>query len=423
LDRTANTAQELSIVNKICELLVAMPVFPAALLRAEEIESTVSKIKVMVEHGVLRDELRKKVLALFTADVLTFGAVGALAELQKVNQQWFLAKFLGQNRIRKRMHQLLQPGKSFIKTEMESMLKNIIQLQEEEKAVRDAEAFAAPLLSSMWNGGNADWAQVSEASDWLLQLDKLIAMFCKDGSEMLEMRNRFSEILAIGRDYFLEKNAMALQRFIDLKLQIDRNEDALSQLLVLDLPRLKEKSGSEIWFAFMGKKLEGWEMSLENLRDWCTWMRVRSKAIEAGLMAVIQPYEAGKLQSSEVVAAFERGIYKTGAELIIAQDERLNSFSSKLFEETIKKFTDANNRFEALTQKEIFARLAAKVPQIVQSAAQSSESGILQRAIRSNGRGVSIRKLFEQIPNLLNRLCPCMLMSPISVAQYLDAYK
>ena len=35
-------------------------------------------------------------------------------------------------------------------------------------------------------------------------------------------------------------------------------------------------------------------------------------------------------------------------------------------------------------------------------------------------RSMSIRRLFEQIPNLLPRLCPCMLMSPISAAQYLD---
>ncbi|MBR4881327.1 MAG: DUF3320 domain-containing protein, partial [Clostridia bacterium] len=33
---------------------------------------------------------------------------------------------------------------------------------------------------------------------------------------------------------------------------------------------------------------------------------------------------------------------------------------------------------------------------------------------------ISLRKMFEQIPNLLPRLCPCMLMSPISAAQYLD---
>ena len=45
----------------------------------------------------------------------------------------------------------------------------------------------------------------------------------------------------------------------------------------------------------------------------------------------------------------------------------------------------------------------------------------MRRAISSNGRGISIRSLFEQIPNVLKKLCPCMLMSPISVAQYLSA--
>lgn len=34
---------------------------------------------------------------------------------------------------------------------------------------------------------------------------------------------------------------------------------------------------------------------------------------------------------------------------------------------------------------------------------------------------MSIRTLFEQIPHVLTRLCPCMLMSPISAAQYLKA--
>ncbi len=33
---------------------------------------------------------------------------------------------------------------------------------------------------------------------------------------------------------------------------------------------------------------------------------------------------------------------------------------------------------------------------------------------------MSLRKLFDQIPVLLRKLCPCMLMSPISVAQYID---
>ena len=46
--------------------------------------------------------------------------------------------------------------------------------------------------------------------------------------------------------------------------------------------------------------------------------------------------------------------------------------------------------------------------------------GILKKAIKNNGRMMPLRKLFDEIPTLLRKLCPCMLMSPISVAQYID---
>src|SRR4051812_46766877 len=42
------------------------------------------------------------------------------------------------------------------------------------------------------------------------------------------------------------------------------------------------------------------------------------------------------------------------------------------------------------------------------------------KLIKALRGGMSIRKLFDSISNLLPRLTPCMLMSPISVAQYFD---
>ena len=64
--------------------------------------------------------------------------------------------------------------------------------------------------------------------------------------------------------------------------------------------------------------------------------------------------------------------------------------------------------------------MATNRPSISQDAIQRSEEGILQKNIRNNARGISIRKLFDQIPTLLSRMCPCMLMSPLSVAQFID---
>lgn len=59
------------------------------------------------------------------------------------------------------------------------------------------------------------------------------------------------------------------------------------------------------------------------------------------------------------------------------------------------------------------------LPALRKEVSQSSDVGFLQKCIRNGCRGVSIRKLFETIPDLISRICPAMLMSPLSVSQYL----
>ncbi|WP_332914532.1 DEAD/DEAH box helicase [Algoriphagus boritolerans] len=100
----------------------------------------------------------------------------------------------------------------------------------------------------------------------------------------------------------------------------------------------------------------------------------------------------------------------------------LGVFSGQAFESRISEFRKLNSQFAKLTREILFTKLAESIPDFSREGASSSETGILQKAIRNNGRGLSIRQLFVQIPNLLPRIS-CMLMSPISVAQYLDIHK
>lgn len=50
----------------------------------------------------------------------------------------------------------------------------------------------------------------------------------------------------------------------------------------------------------------------------------------------------------------------------------------------------------------------------------NSEIGYLKKAVGNGGRGISLRELFDKAPNALRKVAPCMLMSPISVAQYIS---
>ena len=126
------------------------------------------------------------------------------------------------------------------------------------------------------------------------------------------------------------------------------------------------------------------------------------------------------MKHDNVAPAYKKAMYKGLAIEAIEADDALNLFSGNDFNGKITQFQKIDQELTELSKSEIYCRLAAKVPNFTTASVGSSETGILQRAIRSGGRGLSIRKLFEQIPNLLPKLCPCMLMSPISVAQYLD---
>ena len=86
------------------------------------------------------------------------------------------------------------------------------------------------------------------------------------------------------------------------------------------------------------------------------------------------------------------------------------------FERRIREFRRADERLMELTVSEIQARLAARIPNLTRSISNNSEPG-LRREMQKKRRHIPIRTLFQRIPNLLPLLKPCLLMSPMSVAQ------
>ena len=156
------------------------------------------------------------------------------------------------------------------------------------------------------------------------------------------------------------------------------------------------------------------------MKDWYRWLNVSRRFEACGLESVFTAYTERNLPTERMMNIYLKGFYRSFTEYAIGTEQVLQFFSGELFNDSILRFRELNEQYQELIKKELYAKLASNIPSFVYAAAQSSEVGILQKCIRSNGRGVPIRKLFDSIPNLLPRMCPCMLMSPMSVAQYID---
>ena len=155
------------------------------------------------------------------------------------------------------------------------------------------------------------------------------------------------------------------------------------------------------------------------LRSKITFNRVSGKCMNYKITGLIRAYEEGRIDGNLLVPAFRKEYAKTLITLIIDSSDTFRDFSASLFEEKISRLNALGNEFEKLTRQEIYLRIAKTLPNLTKDANAKSALGILQHAIKSGGRGVSIRTLFSKIGNIMLKLCPCVLMSPLSCAQYL----
>ncbi|MCQ2147252.1 MAG: DUF3320 domain-containing protein, partial [Bacteroidales bacterium] len=170
----------------------------------------------------------------------------------------------------------------------------------------------------------------------------------------------------------------------------------------------------------MKDNIERWITGLDGLKNWSLWCTKAKPVKKKGLGLFIDKIADLTVTPKEASDLFKKSVYKSLATEGINNSPSLRMFNSVLFEEVIEKYRKLTAEFTEITRHELFHRLASNVPYQMNEVVGSSEIGILKRNISSGGRGTSIRKLMDQIPTLLPKLCPCMLMSPISVAQYIS---
>lgn len=161
---------------------------------------------------------------------------------------------------------------------------------------------------------------------------------------------------------------------------------------------------------------------LDEIDDWIRYNYYKDQGLQLGLSWFIALLESEKIDKNKLSIDLESILHLNYFIRSLDQSSTLNSFDATVYEAQISQYKTLHQEFTALVRDQLILELSNKIPNLSQEAVQSSEIGILQRAIRSRGRGLSIRHLFDQIPNLLPRLKPCMLMSPISVAQYFDVH-
>lgn len=408
------TRKDFDIITAIIRKILDIPELTPELLTTPLLNETLEEYRKVTEHGRKRDEIKAEIENGFTKEVLKINAGPMLAEWNRVSAQWFLPRYFGQRKIKKAIRPYaLQPVKP---ETVQPLLHQVIRYQEE---LDFTDRYTAKLPSLFGRfGRDEEWDIIDQIIHEVSSLHSLLLSYSKEVAKTSRIKQNLALQLTEGIRTFRDIHSHSLNELYQLVDTLTATEQRLSTTLGITVETLYTNSAD--WIGIALQQAGTWKENLDKLKDWYQWLQSYNKLNELGIGFIAEEYKEKNIPTDLLTSSFRKSFYQAVIHYIIAKEPTLELFNGKIFNDIIAKYKQVSANFEDITKKELFARLASNIPSFTHEAIQSSEVGILQKNIRNNARGISIRKLFDQIPTLLSRMCPCMLMSPISVAQYID---
>jgi len=393
LDEQASR-EKLEQAVAVVRLLVAAPPVSKELLLAESWREAESRCAQWVEKGRQRQDAWAALDEEFTPALLELD----LDRLLEQYRRWATVVILGwimlwapRKRLRKAARKALGAARK-----MASSLEKAIEVRQLDSYFEEQKPALERTLGWFWEGRATDWTRVETA-----------VAFVRD------YRHAVSEW---GRPEWLqrplaEETGTREKSFLAAWDELGNQVQRLEQLLQLD----------DWWtdFGALREWLKARQGRTAELRDWALYRQTRAE-VDPSLEPVLAAHWDGKVTAPQLVTSFERSFLESWLEQAHAEDPVLSRFQGHRHHRRVEEFRERDAGLLALSRQQAFAQLAARVPDPDRDHGANSEAAILRKELKKQRRHKSPRRLFVEIKNLLPRLKPCIMMSPLSVAQYLD---
>jgi very-short-patch-repair endonuclease len=176
---------------------------------------------------------------------------------------------------------------------------------------------------------------------------------------------------------------------------------------------------------FLGRlsgQMDELEQSRNLFRDWSSWCAVRARAIAQGLEPLVSDLESGAVLPSDARAAFRLAYARWWLPLAIDDSRELRRFRRFQHENAIADFRDVDDLVRAHASQKVVSSLIHGLP-AADAVPRKSELGLLRHQMALQRPSASIREMIGAMPESFSQLAPCLLMSPLSIAQYLPTHQ
>lgn len=164
--------------------------------------------------------------------------------------------------------------------------------------------------------------------------------------------------------------------------------------------------------------LKGCLDNMDRLDNWCQFRALLSQLDDLKALSFINTAIEQNLEPKHVVGAFKKKFYYQWIDVFLSEIPALSSFNRISQEKAIHTFSEKDKEQFVINKAKIRAVLSSMRP-TVDIVAPGSALATLLREGDKKRRQKSIRNLLIETGELVQRIKPCFLMSPLSVSTFL----
>ncbi len=166
--------------------------------------------------------------------------------------------------------------------------------------------------------------------------------------------------------------------------------------------------------------LNRWKNNIHLIVDWARYQREYDNCKKVGLQNYLEKILFLEIEPTELIQKFKKSFLFHLFQKVLDANPILKEFEALKQDQTLKKFQELDTFQLELAKLRVLNNLYDNKPDNSWEGTKSSQLGYLQRQFRLKRGHHPIRKILVNVPTIIQQLCPCFMMSPISLSQYID---
>lgn len=282
------------------------------------------------------------------------------------------------------------------------------KLQEEIKAQDEK---ARSLFGSHWKAEKSQAENLKKISEWIIKFRKALkegrisdkTLIILDSINQKELRKNIDEL----HQGYIE--------ILDLIKQLNRYLNFKPDSLLADNLKKSQINLLKSYIIQLKKGLGG-------LQNWSRYSSSRAECLETIGYRLVSKVESDEIESPDLIPCLEGNFADSMLRNLFLNEPLLSRFVGDVHHKRIEEFRELDTKIIKLNRFRIAEKLYANRPSLSSNASPRSELGVLKSEFSRKRGHMPIRKLLSICGGLIQNIKPCFMMSPLSIAQYLDPY-